>query len=116
MKRKLYYAIDFDGTIVEHEFPAIGKGKPLIVEMMRRIHKKGDVIIIWTCRAGKYLEEAIKFLKDNDIPFDYVNENPEVTFEYQSPKIFANWYIDDRAMNVDDAESVVREILQEEKL
>ena len=87
-------AVDFDGTIVDHEFPKIGKLKPHVVEVLQRLHSFGCRIIIWTCRDGVYLQEALKFLRTHDIPYDCVNCNiPEIDFT--SNKIFANYYIDD---------------------
>ena len=87
-------AVDFDGTIVDHEFPNIGKLKPRAKEVLQNLHSWGCRIIIWTCRDGVYLQEALKFLRTHDIPYDCVNCNiPEIDFT--SNKIFANYYIDD---------------------
>jgi len=49
---------------------------------------------LWTCRSGDYLDQMRKFLIDNSIPYDFINENPMVNFG--SPKIYANKYYDDR--------------------
>ena len=53
-----------------------------------------NIIIIWTCRSGDYLNQMRAFLLKNGIPFDFINENPIV--DYGSPKVFANEYHDDR--------------------
>lgn len=97
-----FYCWDFDGTIVTETFPGIGNIKSESVEMMRKQYKSvNNIIIIWTCRGGDHLNQARKFLMDNNIPFDYINENPLCGFEC-SNKVFAHKYYDDRAVNVKD--------------
>lgn len=90
------HAIDFDGTIVENEFPNIGPlAKNDIVPMMHGLWKDfSNIIIIWTCRTGPYENEARQFLIKNKIPFDFINENP--LFEMGGRKIFAHEYYDNR--------------------
>ena len=34
-------AVDFDGTIVEHDYPAIGKEMPFAFQALKEIQKKG---------------------------------------------------------------------------
>jgi hydroxymethylpyrimidine pyrophosphatase-like HAD family hydrolase len=98
-QKKKYIAVDFDGTICENAFPDIGAAKKSTVEFMRIMAEEGHVIIIWTCRSGKYLDEAKAFLDKNKIPYKYINENPEVDFQ-TSNKIYADYYVDDKAINV----------------
>jgi alpha-glucosidase (family GH31 glycosyl hydrolase) len=90
-------AIDFDGTIVNHEYPKIGKLKFNAKEVINKLHNKGHKIIIWTCRyISMDLDSMIDFLVDNDIPFDDINENV-ITGDFEpEPKIYADIYIDDR--------------------
>ena len=98
-------AVDFDGTIVQNKWPEIGEINKHVVEEMRREDEDGTVIILWTCRTGKELEEAIKFCYENDIPIDYANENCEWVknhFDGEGIKVFAFEYWDDKALNVDD--------------
>lgn len=98
-------AVDFDGTIVKNRWPEIGEINEHIVEEMRKEDKNGTVIILWTCRTGKELENAIKFCYENDIPIDYANENCEWVknhFDGEGIKVFAHKYIDDKAVYVDD--------------
>jgi len=54
-------AVDFDGTIVEHEYPAIGKEKLFAFQTLKELEKKGALLILWTFRTGKELEEAVDF-------------------------------------------------------
>ncbi len=99
LKSNRIIAVDFDGTIVDHMYPTIGNIKEDVVSRMRAEKKHGTTIIIWTCRDGIYIDIMIKYLKDNNIPYDYVNENvPWV--DISSRKIFANEYWDDRAVNI----------------
>ena len=105
MKKKKTVAIDFDGTIVENIFPEIGAIKQNVVDKMREWYEQGHTIIIWTCRTDQYAEEARKFLDDNEIPYHYFNENPTNPLGDWCRKIFADVYLDDRALNVDDLDS-----------
>jgi len=91
-------AVDFDGTIVEHKYPAIGKEITFATHTIKELQKKGFRIILWTFRVGKQLEEAVEWCKKHGIEFYAVNKNyPEEVFdETISRKIDANIYIDDR--------------------
>lgn len=91
-------AVDFDGTIVEHRYPAIGKEIPFAIETIKALQKKQHRIILWTFRAGKELDEAVGFCQRRGIEFYAVNKSyPEEQFdEHISRKINADLYIDDR--------------------
>ena len=91
-------AIDFDGTIVDHEYPRIGKEKLFAFQTLKELEKLGARLILWTFRAGKELDEAIEYCKQNGIEFYAVNKNyPEEIFdETVSRKIDADIFIDDR--------------------
>ena len=91
-------AVDFDGTIVEHEYPEIGKEKLFAFQTLKELEKRGASIILWTFRAGKELDEAVEFCRKNGLEFYAVNKNyPEEVFdETVSRKINADIYIDDR--------------------
>lgn len=91
-------AVDFDGTIVEHKFPKIGKKIPFAFETLKALQNAGHLIILWTYRSGKMLDEAIAFCKENGFEFYAVNKNfPEEVFDNSiSRKILADIYIDDR--------------------
>lgn len=91
-------AVDFDNTISNGYYPDIGKPNEKVVEAMRREKASGSIIIIWTCREGKPLEEAVRYCKMFDIPFDYVNEFPK----FETRKVIADAYWDDKAVNVKD--------------
>jgi hydroxymethylpyrimidine pyrophosphatase-like HAD family hydrolase len=91
-------AIDFDGTIVEHKYPAIGPQRPFAFDTLKALQKKGHRLILWTHRCGETLDAAVKYCKDHGMEFYAVNKNypEEVWNEEYSRKILADMYIDDR--------------------
>lgn len=94
-KKYKFYAFDFDGTIVMNEFPKIGSCiENQIIRMETLWEDLSNIIIIWTCRTGDYINQMREFMIKNNIPFDFINENP--VFDLGSRKIFAHEYIDDR--------------------
>ena len=91
-------AVDFDGTIVDHEYPQIGKEKLFAFQTLRELEKMGARLILWTFRTGVELDEAVEYCRKNGIEFYAVNKNyPEEIFdETISRKIDADIYIDDK--------------------
>lgn len=92
-------AVDFDGTIVEHRYPAIGEEKLFAFETLKQLQKLGHQLILWTFRSGKELEEAVSYCKQKGIEFYAVNKSyPEEVFNESeiSRKIDADLFIDDR--------------------
>lgn len=97
----MIYAIDFDGTIVEDKYPAIGELKPEAQRFIEELQRRDDKWILWTMRAGEKLDEAVKFLESHGLKPDAVNDNLEIMkLEWPNNpnprKIFAHVYIDDR--------------------
>ncbi len=101
--KKLCIAVDFDGTIST----ARDMGAPLVLqpnckEVLERLYKDGVSLILWTCRSGKSLEEAVEFLRENGMLFFFcaINDQlPEVNALYYpdvARKVGADFYIDDR--------------------
>jgi hypothetical protein len=91
-------AVDFDGTIVEHDFPRIGKEMMFAFDTLKALQRKGHKLILWTFRTGKYLQDAVDYCRKNGVEFYAVNRNfpeekPEDRF---SRKIQADIFIDDR--------------------
>ena len=105
-KRKYtIYAVDFDGTLVENAPPNYDTYRPnmyLINHLIKR-RKAGNKVILWTCRTGERLKNAVAFAKSVGLEFDAVNENLPEIIEYfggkSSRKVFADIYIDDKANN-----------------
>ena len=93
-------AVDFDGTIVEHRYPAIGAEIPFAIETLKKLVQEQHRLILWTVRKGKLLEEAVEFCRKRGLEFYAVNRNyPEETEEQAdkgSRKLKADIWIDDR--------------------
>ena len=92
-------AVDFDGTIVEHEYPKIGKPIPFAIVVLKKLqYEDHHMFILWTVREGTLLDEAVEYCKNKGLEFYAVNKNfPEETLEPGiSRKIVADIYIDDR--------------------
>ena len=94
-------AVDFDGTLCENNWPEIGEANHDIFTYLLKMkeERKNVKFILWTCRTGELLENAVWWCKDRGLYFDAVNENLESTIAIMgsdSRKIFANEYIDDR--------------------
>ncbi len=100
LKTKVY-AVDFDGTLCESQYPKIGKPKNNIINYVKKLKRQGHYIVLWTCREGESLKEAIKWCADRDLIFHEYNRNiPRRIqhFESDPRKIGADYYIDDRAI------------------
>ena len=94
-------AVDFDGTIVEHKYPKIGKEKPFAIDTLRKLASDGHKIVLWTAREGELLEEAVAFCKERGLTFYAVNgDTPSGGLNFQNKasttKLIADVYIDDR--------------------
>jgi hydroxymethylpyrimidine pyrophosphatase-like HAD family hydrolase len=92
-------AVDFDGTIVEHKYPEIGKEKPFAIETLKSLQDDGHKIILWTSREGELLQAAIDFCKERGFVFYSVNSIYPEGFMFKKAegrKIVADLYIDDR--------------------
>ena len=92
-------AVDFDGTIVEHRYPAIGNEIPFAIETLKRLSEERHRLILWSVREGKLLEEAVRFCSDRGVKFYAVNSNyPEENKNHEnfSRKLKADLFIDDR--------------------
>ncbi len=91
-------AVDFDGTCVEHNYPAIGMEVGGAVETLRALNKRGHRIILNTMRSGDKLAAAVRWFHDRGIELWDVNRNPEQEGWTSSPKVYADIYIDDSAL------------------
>lgn len=92
-------AVDFDGTIVEHRYPEIGRERPFAFDTLKLLQKEGHRLILWTVREDKLLEEAVEFCRQRGVEFYAVNTNyPEEQTGHQhfSRKLKADVFIDDR--------------------
>lgn len=98
--------VDFDGTCVTHDYPSVGKDIGSI-PVLKKLVEKGHNLILWTMRcdsgvkSGKFesgLTDAINWFKDNGIKLYHYQCNPTQKEWTQSPKCYAQLYIDDAAL------------------
>ena len=93
-------AIDFDGTIVEHKYPAIGAEIPFAIDTLIKLKEEGHRLILWTVREGRLLEEAVEFCRERGLEFYAVNrdypEEEKGRNNHFSRKLKADLWIDDR--------------------
>ena len=108
--------VDFDGSCTVDSFPRVGDSLPGAVETLRWLNSKGVKIILYTMRSHQQglnqetgeleevkegmtsvLQDAINWFNENGITLWAVNYNPEQTWS-NSRKVYANYYIDDRAL------------------
>ena len=94
-------AVDFDGTIVEHEYPEIGEERPFATEVLKMLMADRHKLVLWTMRDGKLLDDAVKWCADRGVEFYAVNSDisplfPEERDPNLSCKLHADVFIDDR--------------------
>jgi len=91
-------AVDFDGTIVEHEYPRLGKPIPFALDVLKKLQKEQrHTLLLWTVREGKLLEEAVEYCSKNGVEFYAVNSNyPEEDLGDTPRKLMADIFIDDK--------------------
>ena len=105
--------VDFDGTVVTHEFPKVGKDIGA-VPVLKELVNNGHQLILFTMRSdvvnptgednelhlqtGNYLTDAVNWFKENEIPLYGIQTNPTQHTWTTSPKAYAQIYIDDAAL------------------
>ncbi|NDV96266.1 hypothetical protein D0T84_15295 [Dysgonomonas sp. 521] len=90
-------AVDFDGTVVEHAYPKIGRPIPFAIETLLQLQKEGHTLLMWTVRDGELLQEAVDYCRSKGLTFYAANKNyPEEDLTTASRKLNADLYIDDR--------------------
>lgn len=105
-------AVDFDGTLFEGSYPNKGEPKQDVIDKVKGFKKYGAEIVLWTCREGISLKEAMKRCAEVGLEFDAINENAPSQKEYMkrkeaegeivaTRKIFADFYLDDRSHNIE---------------
>ncbi|NIT14170.1 MAG: hypothetical protein GTN99_08030 [Candidatus Dadabacteria bacterium] len=94
--KNLIIAVDFDGTLVHHEYPDIGAEVPEAIACCKYLQDKGAELILWTMRSDHTLKEALRWCHDRGLYFYGVNVNPDQSWT-RSPKAYAHYYIDDAA-------------------
>ena len=96
-------AIDFDGCLCSNAYPNIGKPHWEVIRDVLAEKAKGSALILWTCREGDLLQEAVKACESWGLSFDAINENLSERVSFfgsDSRKISADEYWDDRAVHI----------------
>lgn len=96
-------AIDFDGVLCTDKYPEIGEPNWSVIQEATTLRKSGACLILWTCREGQLLQEAVDACKGWGLEFDAVNENPPFfrdLWQNDCRKVGADEYWDDRAVYV----------------
>ena len=101
-RKSTVVCVDFDNTICyTTKYPNIDKPIPHAFDVLKVLmNDPYTILILWTCREGEYLQQALDFCELYGITFDYVNENDKERTEYygnDSRKIGADLYIDDKS-------------------
>lgn len=94
-------AVDFDGTLCYSKWPDLGEPNQPLIQYLQEWRENGNKLILWTCRAGKELKDAVEWCHSHQLDFDAVNDNlPEIVALYgnNSRKISCDYYIDDRML------------------
>lgn len=93
-------AVDFDGTIVKHKYPAIGAEIPFAIETLKKLAAEKHKLILWSVREGKLLDEAVEFCRQRGLEFYAINrdypEEEKGQNNHYSRKLKVDLFIDDR--------------------
>ena len=98
----MYICVDFDGTVVDHCFPEIGIEVPGAIHWLKRLQDQGAKLILFTMRSdtsfgGPMLTDAVEFMESRGIKLYGINTNPDQDGWTESPKAYADIYVDDAA-------------------
>lgn len=106
-------AVDFDDTLAKYDPAFPGEiGQPILrnIQLVARLQRKGHQLILWTCREGESLTRAVHWCENIGLHFDAVNENivdDRLQLKWpNSRKVYADLYIDDKAMSAQTAEII----------
>lgn len=87
----LFVAFDYDNTVFDYHNQGIKYDK--VIDLLRTCKSLGFTLILFTGNEGAQLEVIEKDLKNRDIPYDLINENPLM----KTRKPYYNILLDDRA-------------------
>ena len=107
-------AVDFDGTLSLGQWPETGPANHELIQFLKLRKAAGDKLILWTCREGNALQNAVEWCKLEGLYFDAVNDNLPDVIEYygtNSRKISCDYYIDDKAVFVEAWERIGKSVL-----
>lgn len=102
-------AIDFDGCLCDNAYPAIGAPHWGVIARAKMEQEVGAGLILWTCREGQLLLEAVAACESWGLHFDAINESlPSwiAAFDNAPRKVGASEYWDDRAVPMGGVQEV----------
>ena len=74
-RKYVIYAVDLMEHCCESVFPGIGSPNMALINHLIKRRKQGNKIILWTCRCGERLKDAVEWCRGYGLEFDAVNEN-----------------------------------------
>ena len=93
-------AVDFDGTIVEHAYPKIGRPIPFAIDVLKKLQSEcHHQLVLWSVREGKLLDEALEYCRERGLEFFAVNSRyPDEEYDpaHSARKLDVDMFIDDR--------------------
>lgn len=97
----LTVAVDFDGTIAESAWPEIGAELPGASEAIKRLYAAGHRLILWTCREGASLCDALTWLEERNLLRCFAQVNAHLSeqidrYGTDPRKLGADVFVDDR--------------------
>lgn len=99
-KEKPIVAVDFDGTLVNCQYPQMENPDLLLISYIKK-HRNDYIWILNICRKGQELLDAVYYLaNEHNVFFDYINENTDsiIATYGDTRKVSADIYIDNSAM------------------
>lgn len=122
-------AIDFDNTIsMGDHYPGCGELRPYTKEVINFLIDIGVKIVIYTSRDVAINQEIhvgdimvvhdditpmTTYLKENGIKYSAINKSVQFApFSYNSRKIYAHLYVDDRGYGWQDEPNVMLKVLE----
>jgi hypothetical protein len=111
-------AVDFDGTIVEHRYPEIGREIPFAIDTLKMLSREGHRLILWSVREGHLLDEAIAWCRERGLEFYAANKDypeEECNHDHYSRKLKADMFIDDRNIGGLPDWGVIYQMIKENK-
>ena len=101
-----YWAIDLHGVVFKPDYrkdPDHAEFYPFAKETLQMMSARKDIVMImFTSSHPKEIEFYDKFLRENGIKFDHINENPGISsrhgnFGCYDKKFYFNVLMDDKA-------------------
>ena len=75
--------VDFGGTLCFSKWPELGEPNRPLIEYLIAQKKSCNKLILWTCRAGEALENAVSLCCEHQLEFDVINDYlPEIIEMY----------------------------------